>query len=97
VKGYAYGGGGRRVTRVEVSIDKGKSWRLSKIDYAEDWYREAEPRELFGGTLDMSWRESSFCWCFWNIDIPVSELKDAKDILVRAMDESMNIQPRDMY
>jgi len=97
VKGYAYGGGGRRVTRVEVSIDKGKSWRLSKIDYAEDWYREAEPRELFGGTLDMSLRESSFCWCFWNIDIPVSELKDAKDILVRAMDESMNIQPRDMY
>lgn len=97
VKGYAYGGGGRRVTRVEVSIDKGKSWRLSKIDYAEDRYREAEPRELFGGTLDMSWRESSFCWCFWNIDIPVSELKDAKDILVRAMDESMNIQPRDMY
>lgn len=97
VKGYAYGGGGRRVTRVEVSIDKGKSWRLSKIDYAEDRYREAEPRELFAGTLDMSWRESSFCWCFWNIDIPVSELKDAKDILVRAMDESMNIQPRDMY
>lgn len=97
VKGYAYGGGGRRVTRVEVSIDKGKSWRLSKIDYAEDRYREAEPRELFGGTLDMSWRESSFCWCLWNIDIPVSELKDTKDILVRAMDESMNIQPRDMY
>lgn len=25
VKGYAYAGGGRRVTRVEVSLDKGKS------------------------------------------------------------------------
>jgi len=25
VRGYAYGGGGRRVTRVELSIDKGKS------------------------------------------------------------------------
>ncbi|OCL11834.1 nitrate reductase [Glonium stellatum] len=97
VKGYAYGGGGRRITRVEVSIDKGNSWRLSEIDYAEDRYREAEPQELFGGMLDMTWRESSFCWCFWNIDIPVSELKGAKDILVRAMDESMNIQPRDMY
>ncbi|OCK79717.1 hypothetical protein K432DRAFT_405332 [Lepidopterella palustris CBS 459.81] len=97
VKGYAYGGGGRRVTRVEVSIDKGKTWRLSKIDYAEDKYRDAGPRELFGGTVDMTWRESSFCWCFWTCDVPVRELRDAKDILVRAMDESMNIQPRDMY
>lgn len=97
VKGYAYGGGGRRVTRVEVSVDKGKSWRLAKIDYAEDRYREADPQELYGGTVDFSWRESSFCWCFWNIDVPVSELSEAKDVLVRAMDESMNIQPRDMY
>jgi len=97
VKGYAYGGGGRRVTRVEVSIDKGKSWRLSNIDYAEDKYREAGEQELFGGTLDMSWRENCFCWCFWNINISVDELREAKDILVRAMDESMNVQPRDMY
>jgi nitrate reductase (NAD(P)H) len=97
VKGYAYGGGGRRVTRVEVSIDKGKSWRLANVDYAEDRYREAGPRRLFGGELDMEWRESSFCWCFWTIDISVSELKTSKDILVRAMDESMNLQPRDMY
>ena len=95
-RGYAYGGGGRRVTRVEVSIDKGRSWRLAEIDYAEDKYREVE-RGMFGGRLDMSWRESSFCWCFWSLDLKVSELTDAKDLLVRAMDESMNIQPRDMY
>lgn len=97
VKGYAYGGGGRRVTRVEVSLDKGKSWRLANIDYAEDRYREAGPHQLFGGELDVEWRESSFCWCFWNIDIGVSDLAQSKDILVRAMDESMNVQPRDMY
>ena len=97
VKGYAYGGGGRRVTRVEVSLDKGKTWRLAKIDYAEDRYREAGRQQLFGGTMDMEWRESSFCWCFWNIDFAVSELAKSKDIFVRAMDESMNLQPRDMY
>ncbi|KAI9826004.1 MAG: hypothetical protein M1819_007459 [Sarea resinae] len=96
VKGYAYGGGGRRITRVEVSIDKGRTWRLSKIDYAEDRYREFDG-ELFGGKVDMSWRESCFCWCHWSLDIPLEELRGAKDILVRAMDESMNIQPRDMY
>ncbi|KAF2456033.1 putative nitrate reductase [Lineolata rhizophorae] len=97
VKGYAYTGGGRRVTRCEISLDKGKTWRLARIEYPEDKYREAEVQQLFGGTLDMSWRESSFCWCFWNLDIAVEELARASDIFVRAMDESMNVQPRDMY
>ncbi|KAI5368394.1 Putative oxidoreductase, molybdopterin-binding domain, oxidoreductase FAD/NAD(P)-binding protein [Septoria linicola] len=97
VKGYAYGGGGRRVTRVEISLDKGKTWQLANIDYAEDRYRDATPRKLYGGTVDLDWREASFCWCFWNLDINVSDLSDAADILVRAMDESMNLQPRDMY
>lgn len=98
IKGYAYGGGGRRITRVEVSIDTAKTWRLADVDYPEDAYREAdEETELFGGRLDMSWRETSFCWCFWSLDVPVSELEGAKDILVRSMDEGMAMQPRDMY
>ncbi|KAK5113697.1 hypothetical protein LTR62_003324 [Meristemomyces frigidus] len=96
-KGYAYGGGGRRITRVEISLDKGKSWRLANIDYAEDRYREAGLKQLCGGTLDMEEREASFCWCFWNLDLAVSELSTVDDIFVRAMDESMNVQPRDMY
>ncbi|KAK3176606.1 hypothetical protein OEA41_007929 [Lepraria neglecta] len=95
-KGYAYGGGGRRVTRVELSLDKGRTWRLANIDYPEDRYRDAE-QILYGGRLDMSWRESCFCWCQWSLDFRVSELADAKDIVVRAMDESMNIQPKEMY
>ncbi|KAL2038025.1 hypothetical protein N7G274_009245 [Stereocaulon virgatum] len=95
-KGYAYGGGGRRSKRVELSLDKGRTWRLADIDYPEDRYRDAE-QMLYGGRLDMSWRESCFCWCQWALGFPVTELADAKDIVVRAMDESMNVQPRDMY
>jgi nitrate reductase (NAD(P)H) len=97
VRGYAYSGGGRRITRAEISIDQGKTWRLSNIEYAEDKYRAFEDKQLFGGRLDMDWRETCFCWCFWSLEIPVQELKGAKDILVRSMDESMNMQPRDMY
>lgn len=98
VKGYAYGGEGRRITRAEVTIDRGKTWRLAHIDYPEDAYRNAsDDLKLYGGELDVSWRETCFAWCFWNIDIPVAELADAKDLCVRTMDESMNIQPRDMY
>jgi nitrate reductase (NAD(P)H) len=96
-QGYAYGGGGRRITRVDISLDKGKSWRLASIDYTEDRYRDAKEQDLYGGALDMSWRESSFCWCFWNLEIPFEDIRNSQDIFVRAMDESMNLQPRDMY
>ncbi|PYI21518.1 hypothetical protein BO86DRAFT_439044 [Aspergillus japonicus CBS 114.51] len=96
VKGYAYAGGGRRITRVEISLDKGKTWRLADITYAEDKYREFEG-DLFGGKVDMSWRESCFCWIFWSLDIAIPELADTDAILVRAMDEALSIQPRDMY
>ncbi|KAL3955271.1 hypothetical protein ACCO45_010834 [Purpureocillium lilacinum] len=98
VRGYAYGGGGRRITRMEVTLDKGKSWRLADVRYPEDEYRLApEGETLYGGRLDMWWRETSFCWCFWELDIAMTELEDAQDIMVRAMDEGLMVQPRDMY
>ena len=97
-RGYAYGGGGRRITRVEVTLDRGKSWALANIRYHEDDYRDADENDtLFGGKLDMGWRETCFTWCFWEIDLKVDDLKVSGDIMVRAMDESMNVQPRDMY
>lgn len=98
IRGYAYAGGGRRVTRVEVTLDKGKSWTLANVIYPEDEYRNAPEGEiLYGGILDMSWRETCFCWCFWDLNIPISSLASADDIMVRAMDEAMMVQPRDMY
>lgn len=95
-KGYAYAGGGRRITRVEISLDKGKTWRLADIEYAEDKYREWEG-ELFGGQVDMWKRETCFCWSFWSLNIPVSDLESSDALLVRAMDEALTAQPRDMY
>ncbi|KAJ5166981.1 Eukaryotic molybdopterin oxidoreductase [Penicillium canariense] len=95
-KGYAYAGGGRRITRVEISLDSGKSWRLADLEYAEDKYREFEG-ELFGGKVDMWQRETCFCWSFWSLGIPVSDLEKSDAFLVRAMDEALAAQPRDMY
>ncbi|OJD15870.1 hypothetical protein AJ78_03923 [Emergomyces pasteurianus Ep9510] len=96
VRGYAYGGGGRRITRVEISLDKGKTWTLANIEYPEDKYRELD-QELYGGQIEMSRQETCFCWCFWSLKISTSNLESSDAILVRAMDEAMNIQPRDMY
>ncbi|KAJ2989977.1 hypothetical protein NUW58_g3186 [Xylaria curta] len=98
VRGYAYAGGGKRITRVEITLDKGKTWALANISYPEDQYRLASEGEtLYGGRIDISWRESSFCWCFWDLDVPIPRLQAADDIMVRAMDEAMMVQPRDMY
>ncbi|PHH58830.1 hypothetical protein CDD81_4351 [Ophiocordyceps australis] len=97
-RGYAYGGGGRRITRVELTLDKGKSWKLADISYPEDSYRLApDGQELCGGRLDSWWRDTCFCWCFWHIDLPLAELEAASDVMVRAMDEALSVQPRDMY
>ncbi|RDL33633.1 Nitrate reductase [Venustampulla echinocandica] len=98
-KGYAYGGGGRRVTRVEVTLDKGMSWVLADIRYHEDDYRDnsEENEMLFGGKIDMGWRETCFTWCFWEVELKIEDMAISSDIMVRAMDESMNVQPRDMY
>ncbi|PHH70138.1 hypothetical protein CDD80_6216 [Ophiocordyceps camponoti-rufipedis] len=98
VRGYAYCGGGRRISRVEVTLDQGQTWKPADVDYPEDQYREAAAdEELFGGKLDVWWRETCFCWCFWAVDIPVTELADSKDIMVRAMDDGLMVQQRDMY
>ena len=98
IRGYAYNGGGIKIGRVEISLDQGMTWKLTEINYPEDDYRGiCDGQELFGGIMDMKNDENYFCWCFWNIDVSIDELLQAKDIVVRAMDESMNIQPRDMY
>ncbi|XP_044721989.1 mo-co oxidoreductase domain-containing protein [Hirsutella rhossiliensis] len=98
IRGYAYGGGGRRITRMELTLDRGKTWRLSNMDYPEDRYRAVpETETLCGGKVDAWWRDTSFCWCFWEVDIAVAQLEAAGDIMVRAMDDGLMVQPRDMY
>jgi nitrate reductase (NAD(P)H) len=95
-RGYAFSGGMRRITRVELSLDKGNTWELADINYPEDQYRDTE-RELYGGRLDMASRDACYCWCFWELPIAVDRLVKAEDVVLRSMDESLAIQPRDMY
>ncbi|KDR71730.1 hypothetical protein GALMADRAFT_74808, partial [Galerina marginata CBS 339.88] len=98
IKGYAYAGGGRRVTRVELSSDDGVTWDLASIIYPEDVFRSASyTSDAVYGELDLTETDTSFCWCFWSYEMPVERLKDSNAIMVRGMDEAMALQPRDMY
>lgn len=85
----------KEIREEEQVLMLSQAWRLANIEYLEDKYRKI--KNLYGGRIDMSQRESSFCWCFWSIGIPVSDLANSDGLIVRAMDESMNVQPRDMY
>ncbi|KAF9267854.1 nitrate reductase [Marasmius fiardii PR-910] len=97
IRGYAYSGGGRRITRVELSFDDGRTWSLADINYPEDSYRDLVYRDEIYGNLDLTERDTSFCWCFWNFSASLNRLTRTDCITVRAMDESGNMQPRDMY
>lgn len=80
VKGYAYSGGGRAITRVEVSLDGGHSWRLAN-------HRLPCPPTVYG---------KQWCWAHWEYEVDPSELSGIAEIACRAWDESNNCQPRDL-
>jgi nitrate reductase (NAD(P)H) len=79
VGGYAYTGGGRRITRVETSTDGGKHWEVCKVKQIE------KPTDH-----GMYW-----CWIWWTYDLPVIDLVGCKEIWCRAWDDANNTQPND--
>ncbi|XP_048331677.2 nitrate reductase [NADH] [Ziziphus jujuba] len=77
LRGYAYSGGGKKVTRVEVTMDGGDTWHVCTLDHPE------KPSK-YG---------KYWCWCFWSLEVEVLNLLVAKEIAVRAWDETLNTQP----
>ncbi|XP_071731200.1 nitrate reductase [NADH]-like [Rutidosis leptorrhynchoides] len=77
LRGYAYSGGGKKVTRVEITMDGGETWSVCSLD------RKEKPNK-YG---------KYWCWCFWSLDVEVLDLLSAKEIAVRAWDETFNTQP----
>jgi len=96
VQGYAYSGGGRKVTRCEVSLDGGRTWRQADVSRGD--------RPTPAG--------KHWCWVRWSIDVRVAELAaipprvvpgDApgssvaeRALIVRAWDASQNGQPSEL-
>lgn len=78
VSGYAYTGGGRKIIRVEVTVDDGATWRLCSI------HRSESPRPS----------GKYWCWVHYSLDLPLALVAEAREICVRAWDSSMNTQPQ---
>ncbi|CAG8704319.1 391_t:CDS:2, partial [Dentiscutata heterogama] len=64
IKGYAYTGGGHKLTRVEISLDHGKTWQLTKLTQPELEHPEVLKRGV--NPIPRYW-----CWSFWSISIPL--------------------------
>ncbi|OWM90190.1 hypothetical protein CDL15_Pgr006511 [Punica granatum] len=77
LRGYAYSGGGKKVTRVELTMDGGATWHVCELDHPEKPNRYGK----------------YWCWCFWSLEVEVLHLLPAKEIAVRAWDQSFNVQP----
>lgn len=94
-RGYAYTGGNRRITRVEVSLDSGKSWTLAELERVPaerlaDMYAGLTP-PLVGSSYYK--RSRNWTWVRWSLGIPMGDLRDAREMVVRAWDEAQNTQP----
>lgn len=85
VRGYAYSGGGRKITRVELSLDGGDSWKLCELSFPEEQFSSAPRFGLY------------FCWMFWSCTVEIDELiecaKTTGEFKCRAWDVSNNTQP----
>ncbi|CAG8463716.1 235_t:CDS:2 [Dentiscutata erythropus] len=89
IKGYAYAGGGNKVIRVEISLDDGKTWILSKLDQPELNHHIVLKRGI--NPIPKYW-----CWSFWSLTIPFYSFIRCDEISVRAWDSTQNTQPRNL-
>ncbi|XP_022141374.1 nitrate reductase [NADH]-like isoform X2 [Momordica charantia] len=80
LRGYAFSGGGKKVTRVQVTLDGGETWRMCNLEYHE------KPNK-YG---------KYWCWIFWSVEVEIVDLFRAKEIAVRAWDETNNTQPENL-
>lgn len=78
VEGFAYSGGGMKVEKVELSINKGKTWYYCFRRYPDDGLRHGR---------------KYFTWCFWYCEISTQDLVQCEEIRVRAWDATKNTQP----
>eukprot|EP00878_Enallax_costatus_P007550 GHUV01007906.1.p1 GENE.GHUV01007906.1~~GHUV01007906.1.p1 ORF type:complete len:671 (+),score=147.74 GHUV01007906.1:203-2215(+) len=79
IQGYAYTGGGREVTHVEISLDEAKSWKLANLTHGA------------GGHVTEQGKH--WCWYLWQVELRYDELSSAPEIRCRACDSASNTQP----
>ena len=78
VRGYAWSGGGRGISHVDVSIDGGKEWYTAELQHGD-------PNQKYNKV---------WAWTLWKVTIPLpSDCPSELDVCCKAIDSSCNTQP----
>ncbi|OQR67496.1 putative sulfite oxidase [Tropilaelaps mercedesae] len=77
LRGYAWSGGGRKIVRVDVSADGGKTWQAADLVGQE----KASP-------LYRTWS-----WTIWEASVQVKPGQEFAELACKAVDSSYNSQP----
>ena len=85
IRGYAYAGGGRRIVRVEVSLDCGVGWQSAMLQFVDGSMERVSSVN--------SRNQRHWSWCHWSLDVPLHAFFHAPDIRCRAFDSAYNTTP----
>ncbi|KAL7333663.1 hypothetical protein PS15p_202530 [Mucor circinelloides] len=99
LNGFAYGGSNRKVTRCEITLDDGKTWKLADItDKKPEGDRYAS--EHYGydrSKYPESYNQTRYwTWVHWSIEIPVADLLGVQEICLRCWNETNSVMPKDL-
>lgn len=75
--GYAWSGGGRKIIRVDITNDRGKTWYVADLIAEDNNAKEGR----------------YWSWTLWSIDLPVKKGSKEIEIWAKAVDASYNVQP----
>ena len=64
LNGYAYSGGGRKINRVELTLDKGKTWIECRVEYPECSVRHGS---------------KYWTWCHWELELKLKHFLHAEE------------------
>ncbi|KAL9539821.1 hypothetical protein MBANPS3_010044 [Mucor bainieri] len=99
LNGFAYGGSNRKVTRCEITLNDGKTWKLADItDKKPEGDRYAS--EHYGydkSKYPESYNQTRFwTWVHWSIEIPIADLLGVQEICFRCWNETNSVMPKDL-
>ncbi|XP_074094166.1 sulfite oxidase [Cotesia typhae] len=77
VKGYAWSGGGKKIIRIDLTVDQGKTWHVANQLIDDENVKEGR----------------HWSWTLWSAEIPIDVDKNEVEVWVKAVDASYNVQP----
>lgn len=99
LKGFAYGGSNRKVTRCEITLDDGKTWRLADIEdkKSEGDLYAAEHYGYDKSKYPESYNQTRYwTWIHWSLEIPVADLLGVQEICLRCWNDTNSCMPKDL-